>query len=127
MRVLVTGADGFVGRHLCAHLRKQGDQVIEALGPSATVAANRLRVDVTDSSSVLAAFRFAQPEAVINLAGFSSVAKSNADPLQVWMVNALGSVNVLTSARELDQKVRVLLVGSGEMYEIGRASCRERV
>jgi GDP-4-dehydro-6-deoxy-D-mannose reductase len=116
MRVLVTGADGFVGRHLCAHLRKQGDQVIEALGPSATVTANRLRVDVTDPSSVLAAFRFAQPEAVINLAGFSSVAKANADPLQVWMVNALGSLNVLTSARELNQKVRILLVGSGEMY-----------
>ncbi len=118
MRVLVTGADGFVGRHLCAHFRKHGDQVIEALGPSATVGANRLRVDVTDSNSVLAAFRSAQPEAVVNLAGFSSVAKSNTDPLQVWMVNALGSVNVLTSARELDQKVRVLLVGSGEMYGV---------
>jgi len=118
MRVLVTGADGFVGRHLCAHFRKHGDQVIEALGPSATVGTNRLRVDVTDSNSVLAAFRSAQPEAVVNLAGFSSVAKSNTDPLQVWMVNALGSVNVLTSARELDQKVRVLLVGSGEMYGV---------
>jgi GDP-4-dehydro-6-deoxy-D-mannose reductase len=46
------------------------------------------------------------------------VAKSNADPLQVWMVNALGSVNVLTSARELGQKIRVLLVGSGEMYGV---------
>jgi GDP-4-dehydro-6-deoxy-D-mannose reductase len=116
MRVLVTGADGFVGRHLCAYLRKQGDQVIEALGPSATVTANRLRVDVTDPSSVLAAFRFAQPEAVINLAGFSSVAKADAEPARPWMVNAIGALNVLSGIREVVPKARVLLVGSGETY-----------
>lgn len=118
MRVLVTGADGFVGRHLCAHLRKQGDQVIEVFGPNATAAGARLRVDVTDPSSVLGAFRSAQPEAVVNLAGFGSVAKSNSDPLQAWMVNVLGSVNVLTCASELERKPRVLLVGSGEMYGV---------
>lgn len=118
MRVLVTGADGFVGRHLCAHLRKQGDQVIEAFGPSATAAGNRLRVDVTDPHGVLAAVESTRPEAVVNLAGFSSVAKSDADPFQVWMVNALGSLNVLSAVRDRAPKARVLLIGSGEMYGV---------
>jgi GDP-4-dehydro-6-deoxy-D-mannose reductase len=118
MRVLVTGADGFVGRHLCVHLRKQGDQVIEAFGPSATATGNRLRVDVTDPHSVLAAVESARPEALVNLAGFSSVAKSDADPFQVWTVNALGSLNVLNSVRDAAPKARVLLIGSGEMYGV---------
>jgi len=33
VRVLVTGANRFVGRHLCAHLRDLGDTVTEASGP----------------------------------------------------------------------------------------------
>jgi GDP-4-dehydro-6-deoxy-D-mannose reductase len=119
MRVLVTGADGFVGRHLCAHLHQQGDEVVEALGPGAKkVGSNQLKLDVADPKSVLAAVRVAQPEAVVNLAGFSSVAKSNADPSRVWAVNALGPVNLLTAVREVNNKARVLLVGSGEVYGV---------
>ncbi|HME89782.1 MAG TPA: GDP-mannose 4,6-dehydratase, partial [Myxococcaceae bacterium] len=119
MRVLVTGADGFVGRHLCAHLRQHGDEVVEALGPSAPhVAGDQLKLDVTDPQTVVSAVRAAQPEAVVNLAGFSSVAKSNAEPSRVWAVNALGCVNLLTAIRQVSDKARVLLVGSGEVYGV---------
>ena len=119
MRVLVTGADGFVGQHLCGYLRQQGDQVVEALGPGAQhVGAGQLKLDVTDPSAVEAAFRGARPEAVVNLAGFSSVAKSNTDPSRVWAVNAVGTVNVLTAIRQVNDKAQVLVVSSGEVYGV---------
>jgi len=51
-------------------------------------------------------------DAVIHLAGFSSVGKSHESPGLAFVVNAVGTVNVLRAARSR----RVLLIGSGEMY-----------
>ena len=58
MRVLVTGANGFVGRHLCAHLRSLGDIVLEAHGAQASF-------DVTEPASVRETVERARPEAVV--------------------------------------------------------------
>jgi GDP-4-dehydro-6-deoxy-D-mannose reductase len=123
MRVLVTGADGFVGRHLCQYLRSSGDEVFEASGPApkpalslskGSGAANRL--DLRDRLEVEALVDRAKPEGIINLAGFSSVASAEEDPLQPWTVNTLGPLNILTVARKIAPSARILLVGSGEMY-----------
>jgi GDP-4-dehydro-6-deoxy-D-mannose reductase len=109
VRVLVTGANGFVGRHLCAHLRRLGDSVFEAQGPDASF-------DVTQAPSVRDAVETARPEAVVHLAGFSSVAKSHQDPARAFAVNALGAVHLLAALRDVAPKARVLLIGSAEMY-----------
>ncbi|XXF80093.1 GDP-mannose 4,6-dehydratase [Myxococcaceae bacterium GXIMD 01537] len=117
MRILVTGADGFVGRHLCAHLRASGDEVVEAHGPRAEgVSSTALHVDIAEQAAVREAVATAQPEAVIHLAGFSSVAKSHQNPARVYAVNTLGTVHLLTALRDSAPKARVLLVGSGEVY-----------
>jgi GDP-4-dehydro-6-deoxy-D-mannose reductase len=117
MRVLVTGADGFVGKHLCRHLRENGDEVIEAHGPRGDSAhAPGLSVDVTALESVRACVAEARPDGVIHLAGFSSVAKSHQDPARAFAVNAQGSVNLLVALKESAPRARVVLVGSGEMY-----------
>ena len=114
MRVLVTGANGFVGRHLCAHLGAQGDEVIPACGPGAESAGATM--DVTDADSLRSAVAAARPEVVIHLAGFSSVAKSHADPALAFSVNTLGAVHLLAAVRDIVPWARVLLIGSGEMY-----------
>jgi GDP-4-dehydro-6-deoxy-D-mannose reductase len=71
---------------------------------------------VTDPANVRAAVEKARPEAVIHLAGFSSVAKSHRDPGRAFSVNTLGAVHLLASARELAPRARILLIGSAEMY-----------
>jgi len=48
-----------------------------------------------------------QPEGVIHLAGFSSVAKSHQNPPQAFAVNALGTVNLLSALREHAPRARV--------------------
>jgi GDP-4-dehydro-6-deoxy-D-mannose reductase len=58
----------------------------------------------------------AQPEGLINLAGFSSVARAEQEPLRPWMVNAMGTLNILAAIRDCAPRCRVLLIGSGEMY-----------
>jgi GDP-4-dehydro-6-deoxy-D-mannose reductase len=111
MRVLVTGADGFVGKHLCRVLDARGDIVWAAGGPGGVRA-----LEVTNSVAVSKCVEQFKPEGVVHLAGVSSVARSHSAPAETVAVNVLGAANVLQAVREHAPKARVLLVGSGEEY-----------
>jgi GDP-4-dehydro-6-deoxy-D-mannose reductase len=109
MRVLVTGAEGFVGRRLVPHLR--------ALG--CAVEGFDQELDVADAGAVAARVAACAPEAIVHLAARSSVAESFAEQAEVYRVNFLGARAVLAAARERAPRARVLLVGSGEVYGPG--------
>jgi len=102
--VLVTGADGFVGRHLLAQL---GERAVPAVA------------DVTEPDAVAAAVQEARPRSVVHLAAQSSVAASWEDAIEAWRVNVLGTVAVLESVRREAPGARVLVTSTGEVY--GRA------
>lgn len=106
MRALVTGADGFVGRHLLAHLEASGDTVVgidRATGP-----------DLLDAEGVAAAVADAAPQAVYHLGGWSDVGASWEHPRQALRVNAEGTLNVLAASRGIAR--RVLVVSSADVY-----------
>ncbi|HEX7669437.1 MAG TPA: NAD-dependent epimerase/dehydratase family protein, partial [Polyangiaceae bacterium] len=115
MKILVTGADGFVGRHLSLALRAANHEVVEPGGPSAP---NGL--ELTDGPSVLAAMDAARPDAVVHLAAVSSVAESHHEPGRTFAVNAVGTTHVLAAIRKASPRARLLLVSSAEVY--GRAA-----
>jgi GDP-4-dehydro-6-deoxy-D-mannose reductase len=116
VRVLVTGAHGFVGRHLTAALRARGHDVVEAdRGGGEDV----LPVDVTDPLAVRAAFDLARPDAVAHLAAQAFVPASLADPAATFEVNARGTQHVLDAARAVAAdglRPRVLVVSSADVY-----------
>ncbi|HET9451199.1 MAG TPA: GDP-mannose 4,6-dehydratase [Aggregicoccus sp.] len=117
MKVLVTGADGFAGRHLCVHLRESGDEVVELNGPrAAELSSSGLHVDLSDEAALREVVDEVQPEGVIHLAAFSSIVKSHAHPARAFAVNALGTTNLLAAVRDRCPAARVLLVGSCEVY-----------
>jgi GDP-4-dehydro-6-deoxy-D-mannose reductase len=111
MRVLVTGADGFVGRHLCRALEARGDTVWAAGGPGGVRA-----LEVTSLGEVSRCVADFKPEGIVHLAGISSVARSHAAPAETLKVNVLGAAHLLQAVREHAPKARLLLVGSGEEY-----------
>lgn len=113
MRAYVSGSQGFVGRWLVAHLRDQGDLVVEA----------HPGLDITDGPSVGDALAEAQAEAVYHLAAFTHVGDSWDAPDEVMRVNALGTLHVLEAARRCSPPPRVLLISSSEVY--GRARPEE--
>lgn len=105
MRALVTGASGFVGRQLIAHLQAAGDQVTEV----------DRGTDVTDPDATLAAVDAARPEAVYHLAAASHVGASFSAPLNSFRVNAEGALNVLRACAQVGVG-RIVLVGSSDQY-----------
>jgi nucleoside-diphosphate-sugar epimerase len=132
MRVLVTGAGGFVGRWLVPRLLAAGHDVVGALYPVATPPdaipeAERRRVrwlplDLRDQAAVEAAVSTA-PEAVIHLAALASGADARRDPGLAWEVNAAGTARLaealgLCRARGNGDPL-LLLVSTGEVYGSG--------
>ena len=117
MRALITGATGFVGPYLAAHLRAHGDDIIipgDADGG----------FDIVDRDIVHTAFAASGPEVVYHLAARSDVAQSWRDPLGTLRINVEGTQNVLDAARACGAR-RVLVVGSAEEYGPDDAVLRE--
>jgi GDP-4-dehydro-6-deoxy-D-mannose reductase len=115
----VTGAAGFVGGHLARALAGRGATVI-GLGPESAAPGLPLErwitADVCEAAQLEAAIAAAKPEAIVNLAGQSSAARSFEDPSGTFRVNVIGAWSVLEAARRAAPKARVLLIGSGECY-----------
>jgi GDP-4-dehydro-6-deoxy-D-mannose reductase len=107
VRILVTGADGFVGGALVARLRARGTEV---------VASGRAQLDVRDAEQVRVAVASAQPDALVHLAAVSFVPDAEADGLRAFRVNYLGTQHVLAAVAATAPHARVLLVSSSTVY-----------
>jgi GDP-4-dehydro-6-deoxy-D-mannose reductase len=124
VRVLVTGANGFVGRHLVRELIRRGGSEIVAGGLDGTPAAGLtdegvtwVPLDVTSTESVRSVVRSCRPDRVFHLAGQSSVGHSFEAPLESWEINATGTLRLLEALRrECPEPPRLLLVSSAEVY-----------
>ncbi|HNI33992.1 MAG TPA: GDP-mannose 4,6-dehydratase [Microthrixaceae bacterium] len=107
MRCLVTGASGFVGPHLVAHLQDLGDEV---------VATDRhTGLDINEPDSLRDVFASVRPEVIYHLAGDSDVGGSWNHPLDTFRANAEGTLNVLDAARASGVR-RVISIGSADVY-----------
>lgn len=106
MRVLVTGASGFVGRWLAADLAAAGHEVIE---PPA-------ELDVTDAAAVDVTLSAARPDAIAHLAARSFTPDAAAEPERAFAIAVAGTINVLEGARRLRHQPVVLVAGSAEVY-----------
>ncbi len=109
MRALVTGASGFVGQHLLAHLAEQGDDAV-GLDRSGTPS-----LDITDPGVVATTIADLRPDAVYHLAGLSHVGESWDAPQSFMAVNAIGTLNVLQACERSGVR-RVLVIGSADEY-----------
>lgn len=97
MRVLVTGAAGFVGYAVAAALVEAGHEVVALTRSERAVPAGvqRLRGDVLDVEAVTRAVDTAGADAVCHLAALVRVRDSRTDPLAYWRTNVGGTLAVL--------------------------------
>jgi GDP-4-dehydro-6-deoxy-D-mannose reductase len=124
VRLLVTGAGGFVGGHFLDHLRaSQPDLEVTGLvlpgGASSWRPPPGVRVleaDLDDPGSAAAAVEEASPDRILHLAGQSSVHRSWLDPAGTLRTNVLGIVHILDAARRLSLRPAVVVVGSADEY-----------
>ncbi len=122
MRVLVTGAAGFVGPVLAGHLAElePAPEIWGLVWPGDERTPPRcLRAiagDLTDRASLVAALEASRPDVVYHLAAASSVASSWRHPNRVLEINLGGSVKLFEAIRELGLDPTMVVASSGEIY-----------
>ncbi|MBM4117739.1 NAD-dependent epimerase/dehydratase family protein [bacterium] len=121
MRTLVTGASGFVGRHLLPRLIAAGDTVLglgldPENGASPPPGASWERLDILDAPALAARVADFRPDRVLHLAGQSAQGHALADPAPSARVNVLGTLHLLEALRRGAPTARLLVASSGEVY-----------
>jgi len=125
--ILITGATGFVGRHLIERLRTEYPAATIFGFSHTTPTAESvhsdsqpilLTGDIRSFADVRAAIERARPNWIFHLAGQASVATSWGNPGATLAINAGGAVNLLEAVRAESMAPRIVLVGSGEQYGV---------
>ena len=125
MRLLVTGAIGFIGSHLCEGLLAAGHEVwgISRLTKTGNVAETQnhqnfhlLRCDITDSDELQAIFHRNKFDAIFHLAARLSTQPAD-DPFPYFETNVKGTLNILRTAHMEDVR-NVVYSSSMNVYGV---------
>ena len=126
-KVMVTGADGFIGSHLTQQLIHEGYDVtefcaynsfgtwgwIDTFSKEEKDALNIIMGDIRDPNGVRTAMK--GQDTVFHLAALIAIPFSYHSPDTYVDTNIKGTLNVLQGARELDTR-RVLVTSTSEVY-----------
>lgn len=121
MRILVTGANGFVGHRLVGRLLAEGHEIVAACGPlgrhdDLPAGVTRVALDLADRASVEACAR-TPCDAVMHLAGLALASEANRSADLAWRVNAQGTADLFQHlAGRTSPLPRVLFTSSAEVY-----------
>jgi len=123
MRVLVTGATGFIGSHLCYELKKREFEVValcrnikpwrwldEALEDCIMAFG-----DVTNQNQLRSIIARYEVDQIYHLAAHSIVKTAYKDPVGVFHTNIIGTANILEVARQTDIE-KVLVMSTDKVY-----------
>ena len=111
MRVLVTGSQGFVGRHVMSYLASHG---FEPIGTDVSAGADVVGsiVDMSFVNEKLSRLDF---DAIVHLAGIADLKKTIEDPYLCYQVNCFGTLNALELASKKKVK-RFHYASSANVY-----------
>lgn len=118
MRILVTGAAGFIGGWALSELEEKG---YETIGTDKTAAPNLVHADITNLKTVLRTFEKIKPDVVIHLAAISgSTGKNEAEqslrqPHENFEVNCLGTANICEVSRKTGVRI-IIYMSSFAIY-----------
>ena len=130
MKILVTGATGYIGSHTCVELLNAGYDVIgvddfinskpDALAKIEKICGKGIQFyegDVTSAEMLQSVFAEHKIDAVIHFAGLKAVGESVAKPLEYYRNNLLSTINLCQVMRENDVK-KIIFSSSATVYGI---------
>jgi nucleoside-diphosphate-sugar epimerase len=117
-KILITGAGGFIGRHLLHQLQSFGAQI-------STISRNhnnfpkeieQFTIDIKDTSAINECLQNCQPDHIFHLAAF----KERNESIQAFYssveTNVIGTLNLFSAAKEVASVKSIVTLGTAEEY-----------
>jgi len=120
--VLITGAEGFAGSHVLAHLRSRGYEAVAGVRNRARKLAlerqnmRALVCDVTDAINVARVVAGVRPEGIIHLAGIARPADAADEPLLAYQSIVTAWANILDAVRRTVPRAHIVLASACDVY-----------
>jgi len=116
MKILVTGATGFLGRALCSHLEKKGHELVKL---------NSKNCDLTQQNSLLA-FNHLYYDQIFHLAAWTQAGDFCIyHPGEQWIINQQMNTNVLAWWKEHQPQAKLICIGTSCSYDPGQKLSEE--
>lgn len=119
MKILITGAAGFVGGHLVKELLQNNHEVVAAVNNNEgqIEGVTTVLADLSNAAEVNERIDFTTVNAVIHLAGLAAVGPSFAEPLKYITVNAGIEISLYEACLKQNAKPKFLVISSGSLYD----------
>ncbi len=112
MKVLITGVNGFVGRHLFRELKSGNTEVCGI--DTESFSSDTIAVNILDQHLLDKVIKSTCPDYIIHLAAIASVDHSNIS--RIYDINFHGTLNLLYSCYKLNKKPGFLFISSSQVY-----------
>lgn len=127
-KVMVTGASGFKGAYFCGALLQLGASVygtvtnrIEHPNSAYSVLElenriNKVYVDISDRNKLIEAVNSIAPDIIVHFAAISRVPDALKDPYRTYMVNVMGTINLLDAVRIVKSCQKVIIISTDHVF-----------
>lgn len=117
MKILVTGAKGFVGKYVIDQLIRRNHEIIAGLAhEESTDSLQSVLLDIRSKENWEIVVREYKPDAIIHLAAQSMVSKAWDDPSNTILTNTLSVLYMMESVRKYSPSTKLINIGSSEEY-----------
>lgn len=119
--IMITGANGFTGKHACDYFITKNYRVIAVTRTSTDLTSNHQLVyehcELTDKSSVANLIQKIKPDFLLHLAGQNQVQKSWEDPISSIEANVMSTLFLVDSLRTIHPKCKIVIVSSALQFD----------
>jgi GDP-4-dehydro-6-deoxy-D-mannose reductase len=121
MKVLITGANGFVGQRLVKHIQETENNWELALavnGVPVKFEGNHqvYDLDLCDSLSITNLLKEFVPDTILHLASLAHVPLSFKDPVKTFDINLKGTIELVNQCYQINPNMNFINISSGDVY-----------